>query len=896
MANTADILINATWKGGPQVKKAGADMRQLGNNATRTSGEVATANKKSGLSFGALTTTAFAASAAVAGVTIAASKLYRTLRAGAELEATAIRFDRLAESIGTTGDALRADLGIAVQGLVSDTEAMALATDFMALGLTKTHDEAVRLASVAGQLGFNMNQLVLTLTNQTTMRFDALGVSVDGFEEKVEALEEAGLDADEAFRFAFIEQAEEQIERVGSRAETTAGQLDILEASTANAFDNFKLALTEDLSPIIEGLVSGTVATNEMVAALSKLERAGDNLDEQAKAIEDFRKALSDLRGESERGVLPNEQLANAYLNFVAALVDTGATAEEQKDTLRELGFEVEEDTVSVEGFTVAWEQLEEAINRTRKEAIAPFVQRDGPEMVAIMEAFTANTKEAVDPLEALVAEFNKLIEDFETIDAGELLEMTETSIEQFAALTEQLGGTAEAVQFLQAVVRDLEINPEQLGIDEDLLEDVEQRRTDRAELFRDFQLDLTDITERESELRSDTEETFEQRRTDIVRDFGQRRAQEEASWNRRRERQDRDFQRRLDDVQEDSIERQQELREQANQRLADLERDHLDRMREIIEDADLDLADAASRLDAKAVAAITKRRDDALEDEEESFKRQQDRIKRELAERIKAEQEASRERIQEMREFHEQRKRDEAEDRQIRLQQQQEEHEERLKQLEQQKEARLVEIRLEAAQERLAREREYRNNRIQLDRQWRDRSAQNQFWMDSILLAEEAFWQARLDMVPAGGGGTGGGGGGGGAPASHSWLVNTLLEVVNANTPELVALWMDWVNKVSDATIARYIESHSNIDVPGYATGIRNTPGGLALVGERGPELVGLPAGSQVFNAATTRQLLSGSVQVDALTINVNEAMRPGDTAKEVRREMTRVFEELAA
>src|SRR5690606_21561691 len=36
--------------------------------------------------------------------------------------------------------------------------------------------------------------------------------------------------------------------------------------------------------------------------------------------------------------------------------------------------------------------------------------------------------------------------------------------------------------------------------------------------------------------------------------------------------------------------------------------------------------------------------------------------------------------------------------------------------------------------------------------------------------------------------------------------------------------------------------------NVPGYANGTNFHPGGLAMVGERGPELVSMPRGSRVF------------------------------------------------
>lgn len=46
---------------------------------------------------------------------------------------------------------------------------------------------------------------------------------------------------------------------------------------------------------------------------------------------------------------------------------------------------------------------------------------------------------------------------------------------------------------------------------------------------------------------------------------------------------------------------------------------------------------------------------------------------------------------------------------------------------------------------------------------------------------------------------------------------------------------------------------------VPHFATGVRNFGGGMALVGERGPELVGLPRGSSVFTNSDSRRMLEG-------------------------------------
>jgi hypothetical protein len=55
-----------------------------------------------------------------------------------------------------------------------------------------------------------------------------------------------------------------------------------------------------------------------------------------------------------------------------------------------------------------------------------------------------------------------------------------------------------------------------------------------------------------------------------------------------------------------------------------------------------------------------------------------------------------------------------------------------------------------------------------------------------------------------------------------------------------------------------------------GFANGTNSAPGGMALVGERGPELVNLPRGSQVNTAQETKALLGGgggsvSISIDA-------------------------------
>lgn len=60
---------------------------------------------------------------------------------------------------------------------------------------------------------------------------------------------------------------------------------------------------------------------------------------------------------------------------------------------------------------------------------------------------------------------------------------------------------------------------------------------------------------------------------------------------------------------------------------------------------------------------------------------------------------------------------------------------------------------------------------------------------------------------------------------------------------------------------------------IPGFATGVRNFEGGWAMVGEQGPELVNLPAGSDVFtNSDTMNMLRNRSSGFDSVAPSVTE------------------------
>ena len=79
-------------------------------------------------------------------------------------------------------------------------------------------------------------------------------------------------------------------------------------------------------------------------------------------------------------------------------------------------------------------------------------------------------------------------------------------------------------------------------------------------------------------------------------------------------------------------------------------------------------------------------------------------------------------------------------------------------------------------------------------------------------------------------------------------------------------------------------------VHIPRFARGVENFAGGLALVGERGPELVNLPSGSDVI---PNNQIGGLSGSASNTTININVGMMTG-SAIEQREAAMRIFENL--
>jgi hypothetical protein len=103
-------------------------------------------------------------------------------------------------------------------------------------------------------------------------------------------------------------------------------------------------------------------------------------------------------------------------------------------------------------------------------------------------------------------------------------------------------------------------------------------------------------------------------------------------------------------------------------------------------------------------------------------------------------------------------------------------------------------------------------------------------------------------------------------ATKSNQAVIQRLNALMKNGTPEQKARAKASLQKLADAGA--------------FASGTNFAPGGVALVGERGPELVELPRGSRVHTAEETRSMASGQAVTNVLSGTFNFANAEASTA----------------
>ena len=202
----------------------------------------------------------------IAAAAVAIKKAYDFAKQGAALDAIRDKYHNVTTAMGIDGEKMFKTLQNVTEGLVSDTDLYSTALDVLGLGLVKTESDAVRLTRLVAQLGFDTNELTLALANQSKRRFDQLGLSLAGFNDRLEELKATGLSTEDAFTEAFLRQAEAQLLLVGDAAERDTAEFEKFEVRIADFFDTLKRGTKEAILPLIE-------SSNDYAENLEKLQR-----------------------------------------------------------------------------------------------------------------------------------------------------------------------------------------------------------------------------------------------------------------------------------------------------------------------------------------------------------------------------------------------------------------------------------------------------------------------------------------------------------------------------------------------------------------------------------------------------------------------------------------------
>ena len=273
MADT-EYTIAARFQGDGELRNAANSFDGVRDAAKRSMSSIESAGRGGIRSWTELNSVISLAGQALGTLQNVAGNAMAALSEGAALSAARDKFDNLAASINTTGDALLGVMREATSGMMTDAELVASATDLMSLGLAKNEDQVKRLSSVIGTLGWDMQQVVLTMANNSTMRLDALGLSMESVTGRAKELKDAGMSMDEAFDLAVLEAGEAKIALLGNTADTTAGKIQQMGVMVENAIDAFNQNLALTLADEIENAAgdAGALGNNLHYAALGAAE------------------------------------------------------------------------------------------------------------------------------------------------------------------------------------------------------------------------------------------------------------------------------------------------------------------------------------------------------------------------------------------------------------------------------------------------------------------------------------------------------------------------------------------------------------------------------------------------------------------------------------------------
>lgn len=337
--------------------------RQLGTHGSQSLRGIDTANRGLLSSLGNLQSVALG-SLGVLGGQLSIQAIGNLRQMGEEARFARLAFEEMAGGPDRAVTALN-QLREATGGVIDDVTLMTQSTRLQLLGLADGAQEAGELFATLSQIARITGQTIdsaistfqLTIANESFMRLDSLGLSVESVKNRVEELKAAGMDASDAFRQAVVEGMAGVVETIGDAATAGITEFERLRTRAENEMRKLGEVVNQVMESIagaindaFEAGETGTQAAQQAIidnagtaAILAQRFGAGGQGDRGT-----FERILDEIQRQSEAGDVRPDFVAGA-LGFVDeqqlemvqfALENMNAAARERLELEQELNRE----------------------------------------------------------------------------------------------------------------------------------------------------------------------------------------------------------------------------------------------------------------------------------------------------------------------------------------------------------------------------------------------------------------------------------------------------------------------------------------------------------------------------------------------------------------------------
>jgi len=306
---------------------------------------------------------------------------------GATVEVSSKRLEAFAGSAVQAADYLKA-LQTGSDFTIDRLTALQQASRMLETGMARNTREMELAGAMVAKLGnqtrsteSRMQMLTLLLANQSILRLDEFGLSVENVRRRQQALEKQGRSTEEAFRAAVFAEAEQKLAVLGDTSELTATKIARLEAAWRTltqtigetAVISADTGLLATMSDWLNAWSANISLANEAMAKAKELGVAPRHYAqvyiEASQASEVWQQDEDELRKalEATNAALDvrNASLGNytrAMVDSLSALGVTGQTTQDYAQTLWETHYAADGFTSAVEGTTPSlYEQAQAA-------------------------------------------------------------------------------------------------------------------------------------------------------------------------------------------------------------------------------------------------------------------------------------------------------------------------------------------------------------------------------------------------------------------------------------------------------------------------------------------------------------------------------------------------------